>query len=254
MDTIGRHSARVKELRRRIRRRTPGEVILDGRRLAADLVRWDVPIVELYLTPGAAADPEAARLIATAQRVFELESDVLESVAPTRTPQGVLAVVAEPAWPSWSGRRGLALWLERVQDPGNLGAIVRAGAGLGAAAVLLGPGCADPFAPLAVRGSAGAVLRLPVEREVTVQRAVRRVREGRGEAWATDIEGEVIATVARREPLLVMLGAEGAGLDAEALALADRTVGIPLMRGIESLNVAVAAGILLWELGRSRAD
>jgi TrmH family RNA methyltransferase len=229
-------------------------VILDGCRLAADLVRWDVPIAELYLTPEAAADPESARLIAAAQRVFELETDVLESVAPTRAPQGVLAVVAEPAWPPWSGRRGLALWLDTVQDPGNLGAIVRAAAGLGAAAVMLGPGCADPFAPLAVRGSAGAVLRLPVEREVTVQRAVKRVREGRGEVWATDIEGEVLATVARREPLLVMLGAEGVGLAAEALALAVRTVGIPLVRGIESLNVAVAAGILLWELRRSRGD
>ena len=248
MDRFGRHSARLKELRRRVRRRTPGEVIVDGRRLAADLVRWDIPIAELYLTPEASADPEAARLIAAAGRVIELEPDAFESVAPTRAPQGVLAIVAEPAWPVWAGRTGLALWLDTVQDPGNLGAIVRAAAGLGAAAVLLGPGCADPFGPLAVRGSAGAVLRLPVEREMPARRAVRRVRDGGGEAWATGVAGEVLETMARPEPLLLMLGAEGRGLDPEACVLADRTVAIPLLRGIDSLNVAVAAGILLWAL------
>jgi len=248
MEKLGRHSARLKELRRRIRRRAPGEVVVDGRRLAADLLRWHVAIVELYLTPEVAAAPEAMALIGAAGRVFELEAEVLESVAPTKAPQGVLAVVEEPAWPPWPARRGVALWLDAVQDPGNLGAIVRAAAGLGAAALLLGPGSADPFAPAAVRGSAGAVLRVPVEREVTVQRAVRRVREGGGEVWASGAGGEGPDTATPREPLLLMLGAEGRGVAPEAVALADRTVGIPLARGVESLNVAVAAGILLWTL------
>lgn len=245
---MGRHAARLRELRGRIRRRPSGEVVVDGRRLVADLVRWRVPLLELYLTPALAGSEEGRGWVAEAGRSFLLDPEVLAGVAPTRTPQGVLAVVAEPRWPAWPGRRGTALWLDAVQDPGNLGAIVRAAAGLGAAAVLLGPGCADPWSPAAVRGAAAAGFRLPVEREVTASRAVRRVREGGGEAWAATAPGELPAGSGCPDPLLLMLGAEGPGLGAEARALADRTVALPLDRGIESLNVAVAAGVLLWAL------
>jgi len=214
----------------------------------ADLVRWEVPIRELYLTPEIASDTAVATWVVAANSVFELEASVLHELAPTRTPQGVLAVVEEPRWPPWAARRGVALWLDRVQDPGNLGAIVRAAAGLGAAAVLLSPDCADPFGPFAVRGSAGAVFRVPLEREVTAAGAAERVRAAGGEVWATGAEGRPMEGWRPAEPCLLLIGAEGSGLGSEATDLADGSVIIPLGRDVESLNVAVATGILLQHL------
>jgi TrmH family RNA methyltransferase len=249
-ERLGRHGTRLKELRRRIRRRREGEVIVDGRRLVSDLVRWEIPIRELYLTPEAAADLQAAVWAEAADSVYEVDEAVFADIAPSRTPQGVLAVTEEPRWPQWSAARGVALWLDRVQEPGNLGAIVRAAAGLGAATVLLSPGCADPFGPAAVRGSAGAVFRMPLEREVTAARAAERLRASGGEVWATGAEGTPIVQWRPAEPCLILLGAEGAGLAPEAVELADGSVTILLAREVESLNVAVAAGILLQHLRR----
>jgi TrmH family RNA methyltransferase len=242
---LGRHSRRLKDLRKRVKGRRAGEVIVDGRRLVSDLVRWGVPLRELYLVPEISSEFEAVGWRQSAEEVFELESSVLADIAPTRNPQGVLAIAAEPQWPEWSAEGGVALWLDRIQDPGNVGAIVRSAAGLGAAAVLLSPECADPFGASAVRGSAGSVFRIPVGRDVGLAGVMVRVRESGGEIWATDSLGTKIDGWQPSKPCLLLLGAEGVGLDPDIAELADGTVAIPMSRGIESLNVAVATGILL---------
>jgi TrmH family RNA methyltransferase len=248
IERLGRHGARVKDLRRRIKHRRGGEVIVDGRRIALDLVRWGVPIPELYLSRQAAAAPETRKLIEAAASTFELEDSVLADMAPTRSPQGVLAVAEEPRPGRWATTGGVALWLHRVQDPGNLGAIIRSAAGLGAAAILLSPDCTDPFGPGAVRGSSGAVFRVPIERGVPVSKAVERVRSVGGEVWAAGSNGRPVAGWKPVEPCLLMIGAEGVGLSNEAHDLADGELTIPLANEIESLNVAVATGILLQHL------
>jgi TrmH family RNA methyltransferase len=245
MEKLGRHGARVKDLRRRVKNRPDGQVIVDGRRLVADVVRWGVPVLELYLADGVEPDPEIA---AAAGEVFTLDVSVLDDLAPTRHPQGVLAVVADPKRPPWPAREGVGIWLDRVQDPGNLGAIVRSAAGLGARAVLLSPGCADPFHHSAVRGSAGAVFRLPISRDVTAARVAERMSESGGEVWAAGPGGTPIDRWNPGNPTVLLLGAEGAGLSSDARTVATGEVTIPLDREIESLNVAVAAGILLSRL------
>ncbi|MEJ2581176.1 MAG: RNA methyltransferase [Acidobacteriota bacterium] len=247
---LGRHGTRLKELRKRLKERREGEVVVDGRRLVSDLVRWNVPIRELYLAPEISRDFEAVGWRDAAEVVFEVEGSVLSDIAPTRSPQGVLAVVVEPRGEESSAEDGIVLWVDRVQDPGNLGAIVRSAAGLGSAAVLLSPGCADPFGASAVRGSAGAVFRIPVEREVSAAAAVARMKQAGGEIWASDSLGWKIDRWRPSENCLLLIGAEGSGLDPEAVELADGTVAIPMSRGIESLNVAVATGILLQHLRR----
>ena len=248
VEQLGKHGRRVKELRRRIRSRQAGEVVVDGCRLVDDLVRWDLAVRELYLDPELAVCERSRPWISASQWCATVDGAVLRELAPTRSPQGVLAVVEEPTWPPWSGASGFAVFLECVQDPGNVGAIIRSAAGLGASAVLLSPGCADPFHPASVRGSAGAVFRLCVEREVTAKRAVDRVREARGGVWAAAAGGLPVHSWQPTTPLLLMLGAEGAGLDERTTAMADGVVTIPLARDVESLNVAVAAGVLLERL------
>ena len=245
IEQLGRHSPRVKELRRRVRDRRPGEVIVDGRRLIADLVRWGVPIDELYLADDLAPDDE---LGAAAAQMWQVEAAALANLTLTRHPQGVLAVVREPAFTPWDGTQGVGLYLENVQDPGNLGGILRCAAGLGAASVLLSPGCVDPFHPTVVRGSAGAVFRVAMERQVPVTTAAERVRAGGGQLWAAATSGTPIHRWRPAEPTLLLIGAEGPGLSATAFEVADGQVLIPLDQGIDSLNVAVATGILLHHL------
>ena len=247
---LGRHGRRLKELRKRVRERREGEVVVDGRRLVSDLVRWKVPIDELYLVPEISEDFEAMGWRDAAEAVFEIESSVLADIAPTKNPQGVLAIAREPGENEWAAEAGVTLWLDRIQDPGNIGAIVRSAAGLGAAAVLLSPGCADPFGSSAVRGSAGSVFRVPLKRQVEAAEAIAAIKNAGGETWATDSRGEKIEEWRPSKPCLLLIGAEGVGLDAEVAALADGTVAIPMSRGIESLNVAVATGILLQHLRR----
>lgn len=218
---------------------------MDGRRLVADLARWGIPLLELYLAADCEPDPAVAR---AALSSWQVEPAVFEGLAPTRHPQGMLAVVPEPAGRGWTAASGVALFLEGVQDPGNLGAIVRSAAGLGAAAVLLSAGCADPFHPAAVRGSAGGVFRIALERGAAVAGAARRVRARGGSVWAADAGGTPLSGWRPRRPTLVLLGTEGAGLGEATLKAAEGRVAIPLEREIESLNVAVAAGILLQHL------
>jgi len=250
IERLGRHGARLKDLRRRIKNRRRGEVIVDGRRLVADLVRWGVPISELYLKPEMVAGKESEAWIQAAGSTFEVEGSVLADLAPSRSPQGVLAIAEEPKSSAWTADGGVALWLDGVQDPGNLGGIVRAAAGLGAAAVLLSPGCADPFGASAVRGAAGSVFRIPVERNVDGNEAVARVRNSGGEVWASGSGGVPVEAWRPAEPCLILVGAEGAGLDSAVVDLADGTVTIPMDRDVESLNVAVATGVLLQRLRR----
>ena len=250
LERLGRHGNRLKDLRKRVRNRVDGEVIVDGVRLVGDLVRWGVRIRELYLVPELVDDPEASTWVEKAGTAFELDVPVLADIAPTRNPQGVLAVVDEPRRQTWPARDGTALWLDRVQDPGNLGAIMRSAAGLGAAAVLMSPYCADPFVPGAVRGSAGAVFRIPIERKVVAEHAVERIRTVGGEVWATGSGGRPVTAWRPSEPCLILVGSEGAGLDPAVAELADGTVTSPLGAEIESLNVAVATGILLQHLRR----
>ena len=250
VERLGRHGRRLKDLRRRVKDRRDGEVVVDGRRMVSDLVRWGASIRELYLVPEISGEFEAMGWRDAAEAVFEVESSVLADIAPTKNPQGVLAIAREPKWSPWPAEGGVALWLDRIQDPGNVGAIIRSAAGLGAAGVLLSPGCADPYGAATIRGAAGSVFRIPVEYDVRASKAIDRVKSQGGEVWATDSRGEKIDGWRPSEPCLLLIGAEGVGLDPEVAELADGTVAIPMSRGIESLNVAVATGILLQHLRR----
>lgn len=235
----------MKWLRRAVKERPEGLVVVDGRRLVEDLVRWGLELTELYVAESMARTA-AGWAAAGRHAVFVLADEVLSEIAPTRHPQGVLAVVREPRWPRWRPE-GMVLGLDEVQEPGNVGAIVRAAAALGAAAVLLGPGCADPFHPAAVRGSAGGVFRVPVYPGRDLGTAMETVREAGGSVWAAGPGGISARGWRPPRPALLLLGSEGRGLSRELAGAADGAVGVPLLRQVESLNVAVAAGILLWE-------
>jgi tRNA G18 (ribose-2'-O)-methylase SpoU len=151
------------------------------------------------------------------------------------------------------GRAATLVVCPDVQDPENLGAIVRISAAFGAAGLVLGPHCADPFSRRVQRVSMGNVYRLPIVPAADIPATLAELGKAHAvESWATVLATDAETFDPRHRPdrLALVLGSEGHGLAPEVVAACDRKVTIPMRAGVDSLNVAVAAGIFLYELTR----
>ncbi len=216
----------------------------------------------VYFAPEASSSPSAARAVAAAQaagvRTFALRRQVIERVADSSTPQPVISVArrvdvsldaalarAEPYSP-------VVVCVE-VRDPGNLGAIVRSAGAAGAAAVVACDTCADLYNPKTVRATAGVLFEVPL---VLDRPAAEVLVELGGAAFrrigAVARGGEDYAAVEIPERLALVLGNEAQGLDEATARLLDGSVTVPMHGGVESLNVAMAATVLLFDLARRR--
>ncbi|NLE75848.1 MAG: RNA methyltransferase [Chloroflexi bacterium] len=182
-------------------------------------------------------------------RVLPVSERVLASLACTVAPQGVVAAVPMEALPP--GAPGVILVLDRLRDPGNLGAILRTCSAAGVEEVLLPPGTVDPYNPKSVRAAMGALFRVPLRPRLSWEAIGRRLL-GRP-VWLADVSGgRPYTEVDWGIPSALLMGGEAEGASAEAAALASGRVHIPMQAGVESLNVAVAAGVLLFEARRTR--
>jgi TrmH family RNA methyltransferase len=248
------HNDRLKEIRKLARRRTrelTGRFVAEGEDLlaAADAAGW--PALERYCAAGSGLDG------------VEVEPELLADVSQLGSGTRALAVYEQrwadaPAGP-------LCVALHGIADPGNVGTILRSALAFGASSVVLGPGCADPYGPKAVRASMGALFAVPLAR---AGRAAAAPGDGAGRAGA---EGDAAAPVASLPgttvaldahggeplagalaqvdgPLTLVVGAERAGLPDDVLAACDRTARIPIAS--ESLNAAMAATVALYEVTR----
>jgi TrmH family RNA methyltransferase len=145
--------------------------------------------------------------------------------------------------------------LDEVQDPGNVGAIVRVADACGATGIVAGHGTADPMGWKALRGSMGSVFRVPVAVRQPLPAAVRAARDlGLAVFAAVPRDGTSLPDCDLRRPLAVLLGGEGAGLSEDLVALAATRLTIPMRRPVESLNVATAAALIAYEAQRQRAS
>lgn len=224
-------------------RRACGEFLGDGVKLLEEAVRWGAALTAVVHTAGTAlpALPDGVRVV-------EVPGDVMRSVSPMESPQGALFLARMPALAPPErlyGKRYLAL--EGVQDPGNIGTILRTADAFGADGLFLLPGCADICNPKTVRSSMGAVFRTPAWRCSLQELEILAERAGLpllGTALREDAEDVREAALAHS---ILLLGSEGKGLSREALAACRMTVRVPMTRQCESLNVAAAAAVLLWE-------
>ena len=231
MPITSSHNDKLKEIRRLARRRSREDAsrfVAEGEDLvaAAAAVGWDPVVLLTAAGSGLAGD--------------EVEPALLEAVSGLGSGSRQTGVY-EQRWAAPSGPLCVALW--GVGDPGNVGTILRSARAFGASSVALGPGCADPFGPKAVRASMGAIFEM----------AVARVSS------ADELPGERVGLVghtgdrlsgAAAGDLTVLLGAERTGLPSDVVASCDRVAHIPI--ATESLNVAMAATIALYELTRGR--
>lgn len=233
---------------------------MEGEKLISSAFDAGAQVESLYIATGSASSGPLVDLLKRARdqgvRVYELGPGVLERVADTVTPQPVMAVVRTPkARLEDLSRARLVVVLVDVRDPGNAGAVVRAADAAGADGVVFCEGSADPFNPKTVRASAGSVLHLPVVSEVEPSGVLERLGNiGFRRLAAVSRGGRSHVEVDVSAPLAVIVGNEAAGLPEEISQLVDERVTIPMAGGAESLNVAMAAAVLCFEVARRSSN
>ncbi len=221
-------------------REQTGLFVSDGTKLLQEAVRWWPGLDTVILSDGVDAQvPEQVRLI----RVPE---DVMESISPMQSPQGALFLCRLPEKTAFTPKPGMLL-LDGIQDPGNLGTILRTADALNVPVALL-EGCADPYSHKVVRASMGAVFRMEIQ-QTTWQEAQRLCQEQGILVGVTALSDKAIdLRNAPVDTMAVVIGSEGQGVRKEILESAGRELIIPMNPRCESLNAAIAAAIVMWQM------
>ena len=223
-------------------REEAGLFVADGTKLLQEAVRYYPGLETVILSDGVEAQvPDDVRLV-------RVPADVMESISPMASPQGALFLCRLPGKERFLPRGG-SLLLDGIQDPGNLGTILRTADALDIPVVLL-EGCADPYSHKVVRASMGAVLRTPVYQSSWAQIAADCAAAGVKIAVTALSDRASDIRQAKLGDMAVVIGSEGQGVRREILETADAELIIPMNAHCESLNAAVAATIVMWEMAR----
>ncbi len=233
--------------------------LLEGPKLVLEALAAGVAVVEAATAPRAEASTAGAAALSALRgrgvTVRRLTAALFASLSEAETSQGILALARRPVLDAERlfGGTPLVLLADEVQNPGNLGGLLRTTEAAGASGAILTEGCADPFAWKALRGSMGSAFRLPLLRGVTIEAALDAL-EARGVAvLATAADGERRYDEADlRGPVALVVGSEGRGLPPAVRERASCRLRVPLAGPVESLNVGVAAALVLFEAARQR--
>lgn len=239
-------------------RKKNGRFVLEGARLVGDALESGAALEKAFFTQQALEKHAAiaGALAAAGTQLFTITPPVAEKLADTGSPQGIFCTAAMPRGLSRErvAQGGDYLACETVQDPGNMGTILRTAEALGAGGVLLSQTCVDVFSPKVVRASMGAVFRLPVLEAADFCEFLRALaRQGFTTIAAVPSpDAESILSLRCGKNIVAVIGNEGAGLTPECEAACTVRAHIPMRGRAESLNAAAAASILLWELLKGR--
>lgn len=264
-DAVGSpHNPRLRAIRALRSGRDRENVLLEGRRVLGEALDCRIHLTCVLIAEEAfSARYELAALAARAEAAgaeVRLCSDaLLRAVGDLDSPADAIGWAPRPVCTHETLIETLvagAWWMVAagVQEPGNVGALARVAAALGAAAFVTGAGGASPWHPRALRGASGTSLRLPVHERADLLALLGAARARGAVCWAADAAGADARPLAAAwrargaPPALLLLGEEGRGVPDELAAACDARVAIPLARGVESLNVATAGAVLAWEL------
>lgn len=222
-----------------------------------DVLDTDAEIQELFVTEELSDGAVAERARSSRVPVHVVSPAVAKAITDSVTPQGVVLVAASPLRPldSVSVETGLIMILSAVGDPGNVGTLVRSAAAAGVDAVILAEGSADVLNPKTARSSAAALFSVPLVVDVGLQEAVDHVRELGCMVVGSDPRSTAdLYTTDLTAPVAVVLGNESWGVSDRDASLLDRSLSIPMPGRVESLNVAVAGSVILFEALRQRRE
>jgi len=254
------HNPVVARYRAAARGDAEGLLLLDGAHLVEDAIRAGVAIEHAAVDVNASERDEVARLLASLRtrhvETVIVAAPVMDALSPVRSSSAIVAIARRPAHNAAAVYRGpapLAVIACDVQDPGNLGAIVRVAEAGGATGLVVVGGSADAFGWKALRGSMGSALRLPLQRVDDAAAAAADARRHGCRIVATvPRNGRSLFDVDLRPATAVLIGGEGPGLAESIVAAADERVTIPMETPVESLNAAVAAALVVYEARRQR--
>ncbi len=255
----GRHHPLIKQVRGMARAgdlSPDGLVLLETVRLVEEALGSGAAIPQLLVDgKGSPRVRSLLRKLPAETAVCEVSPEVFQGLASTETSQGILALARVPAWreqdlfPSGSP---LLLLVAGLQDPGNLGAVLRSAEAFGVTGVMLTRSTVSPYNAKVVRATAGAVFRIPILRNLPASEAVALLRRRRVRLFSSVVRGgRGLPEIDCAGPMAVAIGSEGAGLPQE-ISAAGRRLTIPMAAAVESLNVATAAAVILYEIARQR--
>ena len=249
-----RGNAKLKLARAVREGREPSLIFIEGVRLFDEAIRSGLDIQHVLISSDVSGSVKLSGLATDRQStVQKVASRLFDSIADTKSSQGIIALARKPHSDLESVGEGIVVLLHRVNNPANLGAVVRSAEASGASGLITTIGSADAFAPKALRASMGSAFRLPIVEGLDLEDVIEWAA-GRGlVSTAADISGDIsYVDVDWNAPRLVVFGSEAHGLDAKELALVEEKFRIPMETEVESLNLAVSSGIVLFEAKRQR--
>jgi TrmH family RNA methyltransferase len=258
MQITSSSNERIKHARRVREGRESGLIFIEGLRLAEEAMNSGLIIESCFSTP--TEDQRTTILLSRLNDhdvpIYLTLPGILESLGDTVQTQGVILITKRPhlaAADLFQLRGSLFVALDRVQDPGNMGTLLRTAEAAGAEGVMTLGGSVDVFSPKVLRSSMGSAFRLPVLTQITPQSLMAFKAEHRLQLVAAAGEGDLDYTdYDWRQPTLLLLGNEGRGVDPEIMNQCDALLRIPMARQVESLNVATAGAVMLFEAARQR--
>ncbi|MEW6179279.1 MAG: RNA methyltransferase [Chloroflexota bacterium] len=254
------HNRKIQRIRTLLGRRSAREkeraYVIEGARLIEEALASSIPLEMVLISTQ--PSPRAAELIPTISKLGipleETDADLFNRLSDTENPQGILAVVHQVERPLAADWDFLVI-ADRLRDPGNLGTLLRTAAAAGVDGVILTPECADVYSPKVLRAAMGAHFRLSISRYnwEEIVRLCRNRPHLPASILVSHVEkGVPCWQVDLRQPLALVIGSEAEGISVEARQAASQLITIPMPGRFESLNAAVAAGILLFEVVRQR--
>lgn len=251
-----KHARRVRDGRER------GKIFLEGVRLVGEAARSRTTCESVFASSEFLEDLSADEITAwlRPRNIFELTEASLQSLADTKNPQGIIVVAEKPATgPDRIEEVPLAatplvIFLHQINNPSNLGAVIRSAEAAGVAGVVVSQDSADPFLAKSLRAAMGSTLRLPIWTGASLVEALEWARMNKLRTVAADVKGtRSYADLDWQIPRMLLLGSEAHGLDDEDLKSIDELIVVPIEKEVESLNLAVAAGVIMFEARRQRS-
>ena len=230
-------------------------MVAEGMRLVQEALASKLPIEEAFYTADFAADPEGQALLAKFKerqiRYCQVPADLMMAMSDTETPQGILVVLPTPEIPP--AAPGFILVPDNIRDPGNLGTMLRTAWATNVSQVMLPPGNVDVTNPKVMRAGMGAHFYVSI-RSVTWGALREMIALSKVQVWLAEMrEGVPYSEADWHENIALIIGGEAAGAGPEARALAQHHVTIPMAPGVDSLNAAIAAAILMFEVARQQS-
>lgn len=245
-------AAALKELRER---KSTGLFLLEGARLCKDAALNGVRITQFFITEKAREKylAEYELLSEKAERSFLVPESVAEKLSDTKNSQGFFAVCRQPDLSPGIDPQGMYVFTDNVQNPDNMGAIVRTAEAMGADGIIVNSGC-DIYSPKALRASMGALLRFPVIRTDAPEELLPECKSKNMKIFASVVDADAcdVTKASKDGGCILIIGNEGNGISEETLSLATHRITIPMKGKAESLNASAAATVLIWEFMKDR--